>query len=85
MWVYSDTLLFVNMYLKTKLKHCCYLTVTVKLLLLVIYLWSCKEANYFAVGAQIGGKCGGTFIKGTAFLKFFWNISFALRHKNGIL
>lgn len=29
LWVYSDTLLFVNMYLKLKLKHCCYLTVTV--------------------------------------------------------
>lgn len=37
LWVYSDTQLFVNMYLKSKLKHCCYLTVTVKLLLLVIY------------------------------------------------
>lgn len=29
LWVYSETLLFVNMYLKFELKHCCYLTVTV--------------------------------------------------------
>lgn len=37
--VYSDIqiLFFVNMYLKSELKHCCYLTVTVKVLLSVIY------------------------------------------------
>lgn len=81
------THLFVNMYLKSKLKHCCYLTVTVKLLLLVIYWWSCKQASYFTPGAQVVGVGwgGGAFVKGTAFLKFLWNISFALRHKNVIL
>lgn len=36
------TVTHVNMYLKSKLNHCCYLTVTVKLLLSVIY-WRSGE------------------------------------------
>lgn len=74
--MYSDTL-FVCEYLKSKLEHCCYLTVTVQLLLLVIYWWSLEQASYFTVGTQVGGA---HLSRARLFLKFFWNISFALRH-----
>lgn len=41
--------------------------VTVKLLLLVIYWWSCKQANYFTVGAQFRGRRGGEVYQGHGF------------------
>lgn len=60
--VYSDTqiLCCVNMYLKSELKHCCYLTVTVKVLLSVIY-WRPprKRAACFTVRGGRGHGWGG--------------------------
>lgn len=58
--VYSDTqiLCFVNMYLKSELKHCCYLTVTVKVLLSVIY-WRPPVNGPLVLLSGVGGAMDG--------------------------
>lgn len=62
--MYSDQLLCVNMYLKSKLKHCCYLTVTVKLLCLVIYWWPGKQATHFIGKVEVKGGIKGSGARG---------------------
>lgn len=70
------------MYLKSKLNHCCYLTVTVKLLLSVIY-WRSGERAAPLYSRVTDPPEGGKKRRGRGSpLTFFRNISFALRHKN---
>lgn len=83
--MYSDTLLFVNMYLKSELKHCCYLTVTVNCFCGLFISGLVNRPLLLLFGALTGETRGGALAVGHGFSEILLKDIFCTETQNVIL